>query len=218
MTSRDAINVIAGALVAVLATGFYNCLFYYQQSKWAEYWYAFWGTIGTLILFLVYLFLFFYIFKERKNQKPPISTTLAEPKNNEREFQFQMFEVQRDYETANTILSAIIAIGFSLAIALVAVSFTSLSQQLKTNLLYGALSSMAIGTFSIVVFVIYHNVMLQKRVLGIHKDFIDDYLLESSENRILKALLDEQKKTNEYLRNQNHCQKKSKSAESPDEI
>jgi hypothetical protein len=63
-TKRDLLNVLAGALAAIVASGFYDCIFLYLQNNMLEFWDAIIASLATLAVFVVYLVVFLYFARE----------------------------------------------------------------------------------------------------------------------------------------------------------
>ncbi len=102
-------------------------------------------------------------------------------KEEEREFQLQMLEYQRGYDTFNAVLTVIIGIGFSLAIAIIALSFTSIGESLRNSLTFVSLSAIAVSAFSTGVLVFYHKCIFPKSLDNIRKGkFSEKKITESN--------------------------------------
>lgn len=93
--------------------------------------------------------------------------------NEDREFEIQMVEYQRDYDTTNSVLTALIAIGFSLAVAIGTISYTEIAQSIRLYLLPISLGSLAVGAVCTGYLLIYHKVLAPRSLESIRKRFIN---------------------------------------------
>ncbi|MCW4019317.1 MAG: YebO family protein [Candidatus Bathyarchaeota archaeon] len=157
--------------------------------------------------------------KDSKKPNTPDSSHKTDAKrNNEREFQLQMFEAQRDYGTVNSILTVIIAVSFSLTTTVIAISYTNISQELRIFLAYMILPILAITAGTTMWLVLYHKVWLPNKALAkLRKTYVDNYSISENEEIILlKQILEEQKKVNETLMKEN--KQNSKETPQPDKV
>lgn len=100
--------------------------------------------------------------------------------NEEREFQLQVLEYQRNYDTLNSVLTVVIGIGFSLAVAITAISYTSIGESLRISLTYISLSAIAVSAFSTVLLVYFHKTVFPKLLEEIRTKFLKNRTTESS--------------------------------------
>jgi high-affinity Fe2+/Pb2+ permease len=99
--------------------------------------------------------------------------TAHEPEiNQDREFQLQILEYQREYDTLNTIFGVLIGISFSLAITIGAISYTSIAQSLRIYLLEISLGALAVFAGSTGYLVYYHRRVLPRKLEEIRRNFV----------------------------------------------
>lgn len=121
--------------------------------------------------------------KAFKNVNNTIEEISGNSKENEkiedREFQLKILEYQRDYDTLNSVLTVIIAVGFSLAIAIIAIAYTSIGQPLRVYLAYTTIGAVAISALSTGVLVYFHKCIFPKSL----QDIRDKFLKEKTQNK-----------------------------------
>ncbi len=93
-------------------------------------------------------------------------------KNEDREFQLGMFEVQRGYDTLNSVLTVVMAVAYSYIIAITTILFTvTLSQFAQTYLFVVEAIAIIIAAGSSYLLMRYHK-SVPKKLEGIRSQFI----------------------------------------------
>jgi membrane protein YdbS with pleckstrin-like domain len=95
-------------------------------------------------------------------------------KNEDREFQLQMLEVQRASETINSVFTVIMSISYSWSGTMYALTF-AVSEPLKSILLVSAI--VAVTTAIITSYLLYrfHRYSLPRKIQKIRKRFVEPY-------------------------------------------
>jgi hypothetical protein len=94
-------------------------------------------------------------------------------KNQEREFQLQMFEVQRGYDTINSVLTVVMAVGYSFIVAITTILFAvSLPQFAQTVLIVAEVVAVSLSALSSYLLVRYHK-SVPNKLANIRRQFIE---------------------------------------------
>jgi cytochrome c biogenesis protein CcdA len=91
----------------------------------------------------------------------------------DREFQIEMLEYQKNYDTLNSVLTVTIAVGFSLALTIAAISYTSIGQPLRNYLTLISLGGVAVSAFSTWLLIRFHKKIFPKSLESIRRKFLE---------------------------------------------
>jgi len=176
LTKRDLLNVIAGALIAIVATGFYDCLFYFQKTEFENFNHAFIATLGTLGLFIGYAIFFFVIYPSSNKQtissnKDSKDSEIKQNTDTEKEFQFELSELQREYDKV-TIIITVIGISLALLGTIGAILYTSIEQSLKTYLAYVSIIPIFASIILAVALIYQYKIVISKKSKSLKEKFI----------------------------------------------
>lgn len=110
--------------------------------------------------------------------KEKIERSFCKPKDNtseERDFQLRMFDLQRKYDSLNSLLTVTIAVGFSYVIAVATILLTvpSFPQFVVTYLLELGVSAVVIVAFALGYLLYYHKTFSNK-LATIRSQFIEN--------------------------------------------